>query len=207
MSKTPVVPETKTHARRRSLLFLGLACVIVAACTTREGDATTLTSTPAPTTTAALAVAPTVATTIATTIAPSVAPTTTPPLVPTENQTTPPESTTGTPAPSAASGEAKADATGLPNPIDGTPVTKHPLTGKQYPATLPGYYDYQTAWSCPIETCDIGPVVSHFTSRGWVLTSGTSHKSIMSKGSKSLIVSPGTDGVLEGQLLVVLTIY
>jgi hypothetical protein len=29
----------------------------------------------------------------------------------------------------------------------------------------------------------------------------------MSKGSKSLIVSPGTDGVLEGQLLVVLTIY
>ena len=207
MSKTPSVPETKTPTHHRLLLVLGAACVLATACTTREGDATTLTTTPAPTTTAALAITTTIATNITTTIAPSTAPTTTPTLVPTENQTTPPEPTSIAPAPPAASGEAKADVAGLPNPIDGTPVAKHPLTGKQYPATLPGYYDYQTAWSCPIETCDIGPLVSHFTSRGWLLTSGTSHKSIMSKGSKSLLVSPGTDGVPEGQFLVVLTIY
>ena len=97
---------------------------------------------------------------------------------------------------------------GMPNPIGCTPASKNPLSGTPYPDSLPGIYDFQTAWTCDYETIDARSLFEYFKSQGWTPTSKTDGvvKAIMQKGSKSMVYLGDSSEMPAGQTLLILTI-
>jgi hypothetical protein len=97
---------------------------------------------------------------------------------------------------------------GMPDPIGCTPAAKNPLSGTPYPDSLPGIYDFQTAWTCDYETIDARPLFQYFKSEGWTPTSSTDGvvKAIMKKGSKQMIYLEDPSEMPAGQTLLILMI-
>ena len=97
----------------------------------------------------------------------------------------------------------------MPNPIGCVKVAKHPLTGRSYPATSPGYYELQTGWTCDSNTLDARPLLEYFKSQGWVQKSTTAGDvaADLAKGSSRASYEPLFDSMPEGQTLLILTIY
>ena len=99
-------------------------------------------------------------------------------------------------------------ASGMPDPIGCTQATKHPLSGTPYPDSIPGIYDFQTAWTCDYETMDARPLLEYFKSQGWTTTTTTDGvtKASMQKGSKRMNYLGDPSGMPAGQTLLILTI-
>ena len=98
----------------------------------------------------------------------------------------------------------------MPNPIGCTPAASHPVTGKKYPAGKePGFYEFQTGWTCNWDTLDARPLLEYFKSQGWVQKSTTVGVSSaeLSKGSNHASYGPSFDNMPEGQAFLILTIY
>ena len=98
---------------------------------------------------------------------------------------------------------------GMPNPIGCIKASKHPLTGRSYPATSPGYYELQTGWTCDSATLDARPLLEYFKAQGWILKSTTAGDvaADLAKGSSRASYEPLFDGMPEGQTFLILTIY
>jgi hypothetical protein len=97
---------------------------------------------------------------------------------------------------------------GMPNPIGCVPVAKHPLSGTPYPDSMPGIYDFQTAWTCDWGTIDARPLLEYFKSQGWTTTTATDGviKTSMQNGSKRMNYLNDSSGMPEGLTLLILTI-
>ena len=98
---------------------------------------------------------------------------------------------------------------GMPDPIGCTPAAKHPVSGTPYPDTEPGWYEFQTGWTCTWDTMDARPLIEYFKSKGWVkrsTISGTASASLY-KGSNRVTYGPHFDRMPEGQAFLMLTIY
>ena len=98
---------------------------------------------------------------------------------------------------------------GMPDPIGCIKASKHPLTGRSYPATSPGYYELQTGWTCDSATLDARPLLEYFKAQGWILKSTTAGDvaADLAKGSSRASYEPLFDGMPEGQTFLILTIY
>ena len=97
---------------------------------------------------------------------------------------------------------------GMPDPIGCIKASKHPLTGRSYPATSPGYYELQTGWTCDSATLDARPLLEYFKAQGWILKSTTAGDvaADLAKGSSRASYEPLFDGMPEGQTFLILTI-
>jgi hypothetical protein len=98
----------------------------------------------------------------------------------------------------------------MPNPIGCTPASSHPVTGKKYPAGKePGFYEFQTGWTCNWDTLDARPLLEYFKSQGWIQKSSTSGMgaATLYKGSNRVTYGPQFDRMPEGQAFLMLTIY
>ena len=97
---------------------------------------------------------------------------------------------------------------GMPDPIGCTKASKNPLSGTPYPDSIPGIYDFQTAWTCDYETIDARPLLEYFKSQGWTTTTTTDGvtKASMQKGSKRMNYLGDPSGMPTGQTLLILTI-
>lgn len=96
----------------------------------------------------------------------------------------------------------------MPNPIGCTPASSHPVTGKKYPATSPGYYELLTGWTCDSNTLDARPLLEYFKAQGWVnkSTSMGDLTADLYKGSSRASYSPHYDGMPEGKTLLMLKV-
>ena len=110
--------------------------------------------------------------------------------------------------------KAKAEATnpatsGMPDPIGCTKASNHPVTGKSYPASEPGFYELQTGWNCDYTIMDARPLFEYFKSQGWVQKSTTegNTSATLYKGSNRVTYAPQFDNMPEGQAFLILTIY
>ena len=97
---------------------------------------------------------------------------------------------------------------GMPDPIGCVKASKNPLSGTPYPDSMPGIYDFQTAWTCDYEAIDARPLLEYFKSQGWTPMSATDGviKAIMQKGSKSMVYLGDSSGMPAGQTLLILMI-
>jgi hypothetical protein len=98
----------------------------------------------------------------------------------------------------------------MPNPIGCTPAASHPVTGTKYPhGREPGFYEFQTGWTCNWDTLDARPLLEYFKSQGWVQESSGSGMvaAEMSKGSNHISYGPSFDNMPAGQAFLILTIY
>ena len=97
---------------------------------------------------------------------------------------------------------------GMPDPIGCTKASKNPLSGTPYPDSIPGIYDFQTAWTCDYETMDARPLLEYFKSQGWTTTTTTDGviKASMQKGAKRMNYLGDPSGMPAGQTLLILTI-
>ena len=97
----------------------------------------------------------------------------------------------------------------MPNPIGCTPSSSDPVTGTKYPASEPGWYEFQTGWTCDYATLDARPLLEYYKSQGWVQKSSSSGAiaADLYKGSKRISYATMSDSMLEGQTLLILTIY
>jgi hypothetical protein len=98
---------------------------------------------------------------------------------------------------------------GMPNPIGCTQAASDPVTGRNFPNSAPGFYEFQTGWNCDLATMDARPLLEYFKSQGWIQKSTTSGMgaAIMTKGSSYLYYDPSIDRMPAGQVLLILTIY
>ena len=121
--------------------------------------------------------------------------------VPQTGVTTPRPVTTQAPTPPPST-------SGMPDPIGCTPAAENPLSGTPYPDSIPGIYDFQTAWTCDYETIDARPLLEYFKSQGWTTTTTTDGvtKASMQKGSKRMNYLGDPSGMPAGQTLLILTI-
>ena len=97
---------------------------------------------------------------------------------------------------------------GMPDPIGCVKASKNPLSGTPYPDSLPGIYDFQTAWTCDAGAIDARPLFEYFKSQGWttMTTSDGVTKASMQKGSKRMNYLEDPSEMPEGQTLLILTI-
>ena len=97
---------------------------------------------------------------------------------------------------------------GMPDPIGCVKASKNPLSGTPYPDSMPGIYDFQTAWTCDYETIDAHPLLEYFKSQGWTTTTTTDGvlKASMQKGSKRMNYLEDSSGMPAGQTLLILMI-
>jgi len=97
---------------------------------------------------------------------------------------------------------------GMPDPIGCVKASKNPLSGTPYPDSMPGIYDFQTAWTCDAGAIDARPLLEYFKSEGWTTTTATDGvtKASMQKGSKRMNYLGDSSGMPEGQKLLILTI-
>ena len=100
-------------------------------------------------------------------------------------------------------------AAGMPDPIGCVKASSHPVSGTPYPDSSPGFYEFQTGWTCNWDTLDARPLLEYFKSQGWIQKSTTSGMgaAIMTKGSSYLYYDPSIDRMPAGQVLLILTIY
>ena len=98
---------------------------------------------------------------------------------------------------------------GMPDPIGCTKASNHPVTGKSYPASEPGFYELQTGWNCDYTIMDARPLFEYFKSQGWVQKSTTegNTSATLYKGSNRVTYAPQFDNMPEGQAFLILTIY
>jgi hypothetical protein len=98
---------------------------------------------------------------------------------------------------------------GMPNPIGCTQASSHPRVGTKYPASEPGYFEFQTGWICDSDTLDARPLLEYFKSQGWTQKSTTAGDMAadLYKGSNRVSYSTTLGGVPEGQSFLMLTIY
>ena len=98
---------------------------------------------------------------------------------------------------------------GMPDPIGCTPASSDPVTGTKYPASEPGWYEFQTGWTCDYATLDARPLLEYYKSQGWVQKSSSSGAiaADLYKGSKRISYATMSDSMPEGQTLLILTIY
>ena len=98
---------------------------------------------------------------------------------------------------------------GMPDPIGCTKASNHPVSGKSYPASEPGFYELQTGWTCNWDTLDARPLLEYFKSQGWVHKSTTegNTSATLYKGSNRVTYGPQFDRMPEGQAFLILTIY
>jgi hypothetical protein len=97
----------------------------------------------------------------------------------------------------------------MPNLIGCVPASKDPVTGTKYPSTEPGFYEFQTGWTCTWDTMDARPLVEYFKSQGFVQksTSMGMASADLRKGSNRVSYGPIFDRMPEGQAFLILTIY
>ena len=97
---------------------------------------------------------------------------------------------------------------GMPDPISCVKASKNPLSGTPYPDSMPGIYDFQTAWTCDAGAIDARPLLEYFKSQGWTTTTATDGvtKASMQKGSKRMNYLGDSSGMPAGQTLLILTI-
>ena len=97
---------------------------------------------------------------------------------------------------------------GMPDPIGCVKASKNPLSGTPYPDSMPGIYDFQTAWTCDYEAIDARPLLEYFKSQGWTPMSATDGvtKAIMQKGPKQMIYLEDPSEMPAGQTLLILMI-
>ena len=97
---------------------------------------------------------------------------------------------------------------GMPDPNGCVKASKNPLSGTPYPDSMPGIYDFQTAWTCDYETIDARPLLEYFKSQGWTTTTTTDGvlKASMQKGSKRMNYLEDSSGMPAGQTLLILMI-
>jgi hypothetical protein len=97
----------------------------------------------------------------------------------------------------------------MPNPIGCTQASSHPRVGTKYPASEPGYFEFQTGWICDSDTLDARPLLEYFKSQGWTQKSTTAGDMAadLYKGSNRVSYSTTLGGVPEGQSFLMLTIY
>jgi hypothetical protein len=110
--------------------------------------------------------------------------------------------------------KAKAEATspaasGLPDPISCIKASSDPLTGRNFPDSAPGVYEFQTGWNCDYASMDARPLLEYYKSQGWVQKSTTSGMSSadLYKGSDRIYYGPSFENMPAGQALLILTIY
>ena len=98
---------------------------------------------------------------------------------------------------------------GMPDPIGCTKASNHPVTGKSYPASEPGFYELQTGWNCDFTILDARPLLEYFKSQGWIQKSSDSGMgaATLYKGSNRVTYAPQFDNMPEGQAFLILTIY
>ena len=97
----------------------------------------------------------------------------------------------------------------MPNPIGCTQAASHPRVGTKYPASEPGYFEFQTGWICDSDTLDARPLLEYFKSQGWTQKSTTAGDMAadLYKGSNRVSYSTSLGGVPEGKAFLMLTIY
>jgi hypothetical protein len=98
---------------------------------------------------------------------------------------------------------------GMPNPIGCTKASSDPVTGRNFPNSAPGVYEFQTGWNCDLATMDARPLLEYFKSQGWInkLTTSGMGSADLYKGSERVYYGPSFDGMPAGQALLILWIY
>ena len=97
----------------------------------------------------------------------------------------------------------------MPTPIGCTPAANDPLTGRRFPNSVPGFYEFQTGWNCDYTVMDARPLLEYFKSQGWVHKSTTSGdlSAQLYKGSNRIYYGPSFDNMPAGQALLILWFY
>ena len=97
----------------------------------------------------------------------------------------------------------------MPDPIGCVKASSHPVTGTPYPDSSPGFYEFQTGWTCNWDTLDARPLLEYFKSQGWIQKSSTSGMAgaNLYKGSNRVTYAPQFDRMPAGQAFLILTIY
>ena len=100
-------------------------------------------------------------------------------------------------------------ASSMPNPIGCTQAASDPVTGRNFPNSAPGFYEFQTGWTCNWDTLDARPLLEYFKSQGWIHKSSTSGmgSADLYKGSNRVFYGPSFDRMPAGQALLILWIY
>ena len=97
----------------------------------------------------------------------------------------------------------------MPDPIGCAKAASHPRVGTKYPASEPGYFEFQTGWICDSDALDARPLLEYFKSQGWTQKSTTAGDMAadLYKGSNRVSYSTSLGGVPEGKAFLMLTIY
>jgi hypothetical protein len=98
---------------------------------------------------------------------------------------------------------------GMPDPIGCVKASSHPVSGTPYPDSSPGFYEFQTGWTCNWDTLDARPLLEYFKFQGWVQKSSESGMvaATLYKGSNRVTYGPQFDRMPAGQAFLILTIY
>ena len=98
---------------------------------------------------------------------------------------------------------------GMPDPIGCAKAASHPRVGTKYPASEPGYFEFQTGWICDSDALDARPLLEYFKSQGWTQNSTTAGDMAadLYKGSNRVSYSTTLGGMPEGKAFLMLTIY
>ena len=98
---------------------------------------------------------------------------------------------------------------GMPDPIGCVKASSHPRVGTKYPASEPGYFEFQTGWICDSDALDARPLLEYFKSQGWTQNSTTAGDMAadLYKGSNRVSYSTTLGGMPEGKAFLMLTIY
>ena len=97
----------------------------------------------------------------------------------------------------------------MPDPIGCAKAASHPRVGTKYPASEPGYFEFQTGWICDSDALDARPLLEYFKSQGWTQNSTTAGDMAadLYKGSNRVSYSTTLGGMPEGKAFLMLTIY